>query len=303
MLPFPILIADKLNNRVIIVDPQGRIIWQYPRPGDLKKGETFLVPDDAFFTPDGKQIVVTEEDDEIIRVVDIATHAVTYHYGTSGVPDSTPEHLHHPDDAMMLPDRTIMSADIMNCRLIAIPAGGANIGKQFGNGQCVHNPPASYGSPNGAFPLRDGNFLVTEINGSWVDEITPKGDVRWSVRLPSVAYPSDSNEIRAGVYLTVDYSDPGQIVEFDKTGKILWRYAPTGTQALNHPSLALSLPNGDIIANDDYNHRVIVVDPRTNKIVWQYGADHAAGHAPGLLANPDGVDLYPPHSLTITSAK
>lgn len=301
-LPFPILIADKLNNRVIIVDPQGRIVWQYPRPGDLTKGETFSVPDDAFFTPDGKQIVVTEEDDEIIRVIDIQTHRATYHYGTAGVPASTPEHLHHPDDAMMLPDGTILGADIMNCRLIAIPPGGTNISRQFGNGVCVHNPPASYGSPNGVFPLSDGNFLVTEINGSWVDEITPKGQLKRSVRLPVVAYPSDSNEVRTGVYLAVDYSGPGQIVEFDSNGKVLWRYAPAGTQALNHPSLALPLPNGDVIANDDYNDRVIVIDPRTNKVVWQYGADHVAGNNPGLLANPDGVDLYPPHSLMMTHA-
>ncbi|WP_138443877.1 PQQ-binding-like beta-propeller repeat protein [Sinomonas susongensis] len=301
-LAVPILIADKLNNRVIIVDPQGRVIWQYPRPGDLKPGETFAVPDDAFFTPDGKQIVATEEDDEIIRVIDLQTHTVTYHYGTAGIAAATAGHVHHPDDALMLPGGTIMSADIMNCRLIAIPAGGTDISRQFGDGQCVHNPPASYGSPNGAFPLADGNFLVTEINGSWIDEISPKGELKWSVRLPSVAYPSDTNEVRPGVYLTVDYSASGQIVEFDNTGKILWRYAPTGAQALDHPSLALPLPNGDVLANDDYNHRVIVVDPRMNQIVWQYGVDHVAGDAPGLLANPDGVDLYPPDSLMITHA-
>ncbi|HKU12618.1 MAG TPA: PQQ-binding-like beta-propeller repeat protein [Sinomonas sp.] len=301
-LPSPILIADKLNNRVIIVDPEGRIIWQYPRPGDLKKGETFAVPDDAFFTPDGKQIVATEEDDAIIRVIDIQTHAVTYHYGTAGAPGAAAGHLHHPDDAIMLPDGTLVSADIMNCRIVVVPPQGKDIRRQFGNGQCVHNPPASYGSPNGAFPLADGNFLVTEINGSWVNEITPQGAVKWSARLPSVAYPSDSNEIRPGVYLAVDYSAHGQIVEFDKTGKILWRYAPTGTQALNHPSLALPLPNGDIVANDDYNDRVVVVNPHTNKVVWQYGADHVAGSTPGLLANPDGVDLYPPNSLMVTHA-
>ena len=37
--------------------------------------------------------------------------------------------------------------------------------------------------------------------------------------------------------------------------------------SLDRPALALPLPNGDIIANDDYNHRVIVVDPKTDRIV------------------------------------
>ncbi|MGH9101556.1 MAG: hypothetical protein ACRDYD_01000, partial [Acidimicrobiales bacterium] len=57
------------------------------------------------------------------------------------------------------------------------------------------------------------------------------------------------------------------------------------------------LPNGDILANDDYNDRVIVVDPRTNKVVWQYGHTATPGAAPGYLHKPDGVDLVPPYSL------
>ena len=87
-------------------------------------------------------------------------------------------------------------------------------------------------------------------------------------------------------------------MEFNRRGKLLWRYAPTGGQALDHPSLALPLPNGDIVCTDDYNDRVIVVDPRTNKVVWQYGHTGVAGRRPGYLDNPDGVDLVPPNSLT-----
>ncbi len=34
-LPADVLIADHHNNRLLIVDPQGRIRWQFPRPGDL----------------------------------------------------------------------------------------------------------------------------------------------------------------------------------------------------------------------------------------------------------------------------
>ncbi len=75
-----------------------------------------------------------------------------------------------------------------------------------------------------------------------------------------------------------------------------------GKDQLDHPSLALPLPNGDIVCNDDYNHRVIVVDPRTNKIVWQYGHTGVAGRKPGYLDNPDGLDLVPPNSLVLRTA-
>jgi hypothetical protein len=87
---------------------------------------------------------------------------------------------------------------------------------------------------------------------------------------------------------------------FNRTGRTLWRYRPTGANALNHPSLALPLPNGDVLVNDDYNDRVIVINPRTNRIVWQYGHRGVPGRTPGYLANPDGVDMAPPYSLLIT---
>jgi hypothetical protein len=97
-------------------------------------------------------------------------------------------------------------------------------------------------------------------------------------------------------------SGPGAIETFDAAGHLLWRFAPTGTDALNKPLLALPLPNGDILANDDYNRRVIVIEPRTNRIVWRYGQTGAPGNTPGLLQIPDGVDLAPPHSLAIAHA-
>jgi hypothetical protein len=74
------------------------------------------------------------------------------------------------------------------------------------------------------------------------------------------------------------------------------RFGRTG----RNPSLAVPLPNGDILCNDDGNHRVIVVDPRANRIVCQYGVTGHSGAAPGLLDNPDGVDLTPPNSLLMT---
>ena len=89
---------------------------------------------------------------------------------------------------------------------------------------------------------------------------------------------------------------------FDGAGKALWRYKPTGKDALDRPSLALALPNGHVIANDDYNHRVIVVDPKTNRIVWQYGETRRPGRGPGRLNIPDGLDLAPPHSLLMIHA-
>ena len=87
-LPGDILIADNWNNRLLIVDPHGRIRWRFPRRGDLARGQSFLLPDDAFFSPDGRDIIATEEEDSVISVIDIARHKIVYRYGTPGVPGS-----------------------------------------------------------------------------------------------------------------------------------------------------------------------------------------------------------------------
>jgi hypothetical protein len=298
-LPGPVLIADKLNNRLIVVDPLGRIRWQFPRPGDLGPGQRFDIPDDAFFSPDGREIVATQEDRSVISVIDVATHRIVYRYGTPGHPGDSANQLDNPDDAMLLGDGSILTADIKNCRLLLIVPGSHRPARVLGRTTryCLHAPPHRWGSPNGAFPMRDGHYLITEINGDWVDEFGLDQRVYWSIHPPAVRYPSDTNEIVPGRYLTVDYSAPGQVVIFDRSGQALWRYQGAGRDALDHPSLALPLPNGDVIVNDDFNHRVIVVDPRVDRIVWQYGRTGVPGSRAGLLNNPDGIDLVPPHSL------
>ena len=48
-----------------------------------------------------------------------------------------------------------------------------------------------------------------------------------------------------------------------------------------------------IAATDDWNHRVVVIDRASRRIVWQYGHDGAPGIAPGFLNKPDGLDLLP----------
>jgi N-acetylneuraminic acid mutarotase len=299
VLPGNVLIADKLNNRLLEVTPTGRVVWSFPKPGELAKGQTFLVPDDAFFSYDGRDVVATQEDDFVISEVDVAKGRIVYRYGHPGVSGATPGYVWNPDDAIPLRNGTIIAADIKNCRLIELRPPAQHLTRQIGaTGGCYHAPPASFASPNGAFPLQDGGIVVTEIGGVWADIFDRSGKLTGAVNPPGFSYPSDTNQVRPGVFLSVDYADPGTIAEFDSSGHVLWRFSPRGPDALNHPSLALPLPNGDVLANDDYNDRVIVVDPRTNQIVWQYGHTGVTGTKPGYLNNPDGVDLAPPYALS-----
>jgi len=298
-LPAPVLVADHQNNRLVIIDPHGRVRWVFPRPGDLAPGQTFIAPDDAFFSPDGRYIIATQEDDQVISVIDVVTRKIVFRYGKPGAAGMGRNRVNNPDDALLTPSGDIVAADIKNCRLIVIAPPAHRPMRVIGQttNYCVHAPPSHFASPNGAFPTTSGSYIVTEINGDWADSVDLKGHVRWSVHPPGVFYPSDTNEVFPGRYLTADYSNPGQVVEFGRHGRLIWRFG-----GLNQPSLALPMPNGDILVNDDFNHRIIVIDPKKNRIVWQYGHTGVAGRSPGYLNDPDGLDLVPPDSFLVRHA-
>ena len=69
---------------------------------------------------------------------------------------------------------------------------------------------------------------------------------------------------------------------------------------LDHPSLAELLPSGVFMVNDDYNDRMVAIDPATGALVWQYGITGTPGTAPGQLNTPDGFDLLLPDGSTPT---
>jgi hypothetical protein len=107
-----------------------------------------------------------------------------------------------------------------------------------------------------------------------------------------IAYPSDAQPLGHGEILVADYSTPGHAVIMDRSGKVTWDCGPPGgTGELRQPPLLLMLPNGLIAANDDYRDRVVLIDPKSNRIVWPYGHTDVAGTAAGYLSKPDGMDF------------
>jgi outer membrane protein assembly factor BamB len=299
---YQLLVADRGNDRLLLIDDTGRVIWTYPSPGRPAPPGGFYYPDDAFFAVHGTEIIVNQEDNHTIDVLAYPSGKVLWTYGHPRQAGAAPGFLDNPDDAYVLPDGSISVADTINCRVIVI-SPAKRILHQLGSGPnlCIHNPPTELASPNGDTPLADGNLLVSEINGSFIDEYTLTGQLVWSTALPIVSYPSDPQQIGPDRYLVADYSLPGAFVEFDRSGKVLYRYAPqSGPGVLDKPSLAEVLPSGAIMANDDYNDRMVAIDPATGALVWQYGSTGRAGTAPGLLSIPDGFDIVGPHGVTPT---
>lgn len=292
-VPGYLLIADRNNNRLLLVSPQKKTVWHF----DALRG-----PDDAFFTPGWHSVITNEEFNDTLRQVALRTRRVVWSYGHSGVAGASAGYLNTPDDAYRLPNGETTVADIRNCRVVLLTAH-RKVARVLG-GSCVHDPPNGFASPNGDTPLPDGGLLVTEIGG-WIDRLSASGRLLWSVRSP-VSYPSDAQLLPNGEILVASFESPGKIVELTRFGRVTWSFgALRGPDMLNKPSLAVRWPNGMIAANDDYNHRVIVIDPKTKRIVWQYGHTGVASAATGYLDKPDGIDLLPAATLThgVLSAK
>ena len=291
-LPYPIVIADRRNNRLIEIAPDKSIVWEFVSPSlAVYRGN-----EDVNFSPDGKMLAVSEEDNFDIHLVDYEKKALTWTYGTPDTKGRAPGFLNYPDDAHVLADGQVVTADIRNCRIIIVDPKTDKITTQWGTpGKCRHNPPRELAHPNGATPLENGDLLVTEISDSWISRITREGKVLWSVKAPNIRYPSDAFMTVDGKQVIVaDFWKPGRVVIFDPaTRKISWEYfVREGEWMLDHSSIARELPDThDIFIVDDLHDRVMVIDRKTKKMIWQYGVTNTKDHKPGYLFYPDGFDI------------
>jgi len=288
-----LLIADRGNGRLLIVNSRAQVLWRFPVAGSLSAGQGFSA-DDAFVAPDGRTIMASEEMHQVLVRIDIATKRIIWQYGHYNRTGSAPGFLNTPDDAYPLANGNVTVADIRNCRIIEI-APDKHVVRTWGHtGVCRNAPPFAYNEPNGDTPLADGGILITEIKGSRVVRLNAAGKVVFNIHVPT-AYPSDAQLDSHGDVVVADYSNPGAVVAVTPTGHLVWRYGPkTGVGRLDHPSLAVPLADGTLVLNDDFRNRVIFLNPITGKILWQYGRTGLAGRGPGRLYIPDGVNLLPP---------
>ena len=273
-----LMIADRGNNRLIVVNAAKKVLWRFPSPAHPAPPGGFYFPDDAFFI-----------------------HGGTRHHLQRGA-----ERAHRP---ALLPVR--------KAALVLRPSGRDRIRtglpprarrclpaeERDGHGRRCAELPRAADLPREEDPreLRQPGRLRTRsatrpglpqrrhtAQGRQPPRLGgerllhrrdhPGRQARLVLQLP-IEYPSDPQQLGPDRYLVADYTRPGGIYEFNRAGKILWSYHPSaGPRMLNHPSLAERLPNGLIAVNDDYRARVVIINPRTRRIVWQYGHHRRTRH-------------------------
>jgi len=257
------------DNRVILVDRAGNIIWQYGTFGPGGSGPDQLnVPVQNTWLPNA-HVLITDQANERIIEVDLAKNIV-WQYGTTGVSGNGPNQLNNPNCAELLKNGHILICDENNNRALEVkrtlPLGG-DIVWQYGSGDPNNNNPVS--GVAFASRLENGHTLITDSNHSRIVEIDGSKRVVWE-------------------YFTCTGS-----------GCNLAR----GTGPL--PTRAVRLKNGHTLISDQYNHRVIEVNHGKN-IVRTFGKLGALGYnaesvADGGLNSPydakrigDYTGLTPP---------
>ena len=241
-------------------------------------------------------MITNEEFNDTLTEISLRSKRRVWRYGHDAVAGSSPGYLNTPDDAYRLPNGDTTIADIRNCRIVELTPR-KRVRRILG-GSCVHDPPRGFASPNGDTPLPDGGLLVTEIGG-WIDRLDARTEAssgRFAHRRISVGRATPPERARARLGLHTAGRDRG--ADPVGSGHVEVRSAG-GADELNKPSLAVRLPNGLIAANDDWNHRVIIVDPRTNRIVWQYGHTGVAGLARATSTSRTDSTCFPRSCLRL----
>jgi hypothetical protein len=158
------------DNRVILVNRHGQIVWQYGQDGGVAgSGKNQLnVPVHAVFLSSfpghaGFHVMITDQSNERVIVVN-RQKQIVWQYGTTGTMGSGPNQLNNPNSAELLENGHVLIADENNNRAIEVTTDALQVVATFTAG----------GTANGvafASRLSDGNTLLTDSNNSRIVEV------------------------------------------------------------------------------------------------------------------------------------
>ncbi len=151
------------DNRVIVIDQKGNIVWQYGQAGVTGSGPNELnVPVFAIQLPSRNIMVVDQGNNRVIEI-DRNSKQIVWSYG----PKSGPGALNNPNSAELLPNGHILIGDENNNRVIEITRDGTIVWQY------------SQGLSGAAFASRlpNGDTLITDSSHSRILEVTPSKKV------------------------------------------------------------------------------------------------------------------------------
>jgi len=168
----PGCIAGCSDNRVLLVNQQGQIIWQYGQAGVTGSGPNQLnTPVQNTFLPNGDILITDQGNQRVIRVS--RNKQIVWQYGQTGVAGASFNQLNNPNSAELLANGNILIADESNNRVIEVNPHTYEVVWQYP----VSPDPTLLNGAAFASRLADGNTLITDSNNNRVIEVTSNGAV------------------------------------------------------------------------------------------------------------------------------
>lgn len=219
--------SSNADNRVIVVNRKGKIVWQYGQAGVTGSGPNQLnTPVCSVLLPN-HDILITDQGNQ--RVIEVDTHHnIVWQYGTTGVSGSGPGMLNNPNSAELLANGDVLIADESNNRVIEVNHHGVIVW--------------SYGNPldttilNGAAfasRLDNGFTIISDSGNNRIVEVDASGNqvgqYFTNSRPGSVSNPNPTRAVRLrnGDTLIADQFN-NQVIEIDSLGAVVFSYGMIG---------------------------------------------------------------------------
>ncbi len=208
------------DNRVVLVNPQKHIVWQYGKFGVSGSGPDELnTPVQATYTK-RQTIFITDQANE--RVIEVGRNKrILWQYGTTGVTGTGFNQLNNPNSAELLGNGHVLISDENNNRAIEVDRS-KNIVATFTAGGTTSGVAFASRLPN-------GNTLITDSNNSRIVEVDRKDNPVWeyftNTRAGSNPSPLPTRAVRLAngdTLISDQFND--QVIEVNASKEIVASY-------------------------------------------------------------------------------
>jgi len=218
--------AGCADNRVILVDEDGRTVWQYGQFGVTGAEDDQLnTPVQATYLP-SHAVLITDQGNSRIIEISVKTRKIVWQYGMTGTPGIGPNQLNNPNAAELLENHHILISDENNNRAIEVDRN-KNIIATF----------TASGTLSGvafASRLENGNTLVTDSNNNRIVEVDSNDKIVWQYATngekQSNANPLPTRAVRlANGHTLISDQFNHRVIEVNHAGHIVTSYGKLNT--------------------------------------------------------------------------
>jgi outer membrane protein assembly factor BamB len=254
-----LLIADTNNHRVLNIDSSGTVSRIEPE-------------NNSWFAPiyvdrlENGNFLVCDQDNRCVMEINSQGQTAW----RAGKPVATRRHFSFPRSVEYLGNDSYLIADTASNRVVDVRSNRSNNHYDIVDRPYAGETPLFW--PRSAQSSDAGSLVIADGRNSRVLQLSPEGRV--THELMELRHHGqrlklkDPHDARLLPNLNVLITDASQnlVVETNWRGEIEWAMGLDDPDSLKDPHSAQPLADGRVVISDSDNHRILVVDPKTNTI-------------------------------------